>query len=81
MDAGLRKSGGSAIPIRLMDLSTHGFRTDTHLYVEPGDTVWVRLPGLESMPATVKWVRGSLMGCAFERPLYPAVFDRIVNRS
>jgi hypothetical protein len=79
MDAGLRKSGGSAIPIRLMDLSTHGFRTETHLYLDPGDIVWVRLPGLESMPAIVKWAKGSLVGCAFERPLHPAVLDRIVS--
>ena len=81
MEAGLRKKGGSAIPIRLIDLSTHGFRTETHLYLDPGNTVWVRLPGLDSMPATVIWARGSLIGCAFERPLLSAVIDSIIAKA
>lgn len=81
MDAGLRKSGGSTVATSLLDLSTHGFRAETHLNLDPGDTIWVRLPGLESMPAIVKWARGSRIGAAFERPLLAAVLETIIARS
>jgi hypothetical protein len=78
LPAGFRQSMGSGISVQIMDLSTDGFRTETHLDLEPGAKIWVRLPGLESTPATVAWVRGYAIGCAFERPLHPAVLDLIV---
>jgi hypothetical protein len=31
--------------------------------------------------AQVAWVRGPLVGCAFEAPLSPLVFDLIVQRA
>jgi hypothetical protein len=81
LGAGLRQRGASGVTIQVVDLSTHGFRAATHLELEVGTDVWLRLPGLESCHATVAWSKGHLIGCAFERPLHPAVLDMVVRKS
>lgn len=78
--AGLRQRGGTGVGIQIMDLSTDGFRASTHLQLEKGSDVWLRLPGLEPYQARVMWAKGSFIGCAFERPLHPAVLDMIVRQ-
>lgn len=79
MGAGLRQRGGTGVGIQIMDLSTDGFRASTHLQLEKGTDVWLRLPGLEAYQARVMWAKGSFVGCAFERPLHPAVLEMIVK--
>ena len=46
-----------------------------------GSARWLRLPGLESGHATVVWSKGQYIGCAFERPLHPAVVQMIARKS
>jgi hypothetical protein len=79
--AGLRQRGASGVTIQLLDLSTDGFRAATHLELETGTDVWLRLPGLESLHARVRWQRGHLLGGEFVRPLHPAVLDMIVRNA
>ena len=79
LGAGLRQRGASGVTIQIMDLSTHGFRAATHLELEKGTDVWLKLPGLESLHAHVVWMRGHLLGCQFVRPLHPAVLDMVVR--
>lgn len=78
--AGLRQRGASGVSVRVMDLSPHGFRAATHLELFDGADVWLRLPGLEPYHAKVVWTEGHYIGCAFERPLHPAVVDMIVRK-
>ena len=81
MGAGLRQRGGTGVAIQIVDLSVDGFRASTHLQVDKGADVWLRLPGLEPYQAKVVWAKGNFIGCAFERPLHPAVLDMIANRA
>ena len=81
MSAGLRQRGASGVSVRVVDLSVHGFRAATHLELPMGADVWLRLPGLEPYHATVAWQEGHFIGCAFERPLHPAVVDMIVRKA
>jgi hypothetical protein len=78
--AGLRQRGASAVGAHIIDLSTHGFRASTHLDLQIGADVWLKLPGLEAMHARVAWAEGHYVGCAFERPLHPAVLQMIVRK-
>ena len=78
--AGLRQRGGTGVGIQILDLSTDGFRATTHLQLEKGSDVWLRLPGLEPYQAKVMWSKGNFIGCAFDRPLHPAVLDMIVKK-
>lgn len=79
--AGLRQRGASGVSVSVLDLSTHGFRMSTHLDLGVDRDVWLRLPGLEPFHAKVAWQEGHLVGCAFERPLHPAVVDMIVSNA
>jgi len=81
VSAGLRQRGASGVSVRVLDLSPHGFRAATHLVLAEGSDVWLRLPGLEPFHAKVAWSEGHYIGCAFERPLHPAVVDMIVRKA
>jgi len=81
MSAGLRQRGASGVSVRVLDLSTHGFRAATHLELAKGTDVWLRLPGLEPYHAKVAWSEGHYVGCAFERPLHAAVVEMIVRKA
>jgi hypothetical protein len=78
--AGIRQRGASAVGAHIIDLSTHGFRASTHLALQIGADVWLKLPGLEAMHAKVAWTDSHYVGCAFERPLHPAVLQMIVRK-
>src|SRR3546814_13895154 len=65
LDAGLRQRGASGVTVEMLDLSTHGFRVRTHLLLEPGADIWLKLPGLEALHARVAWAEGAELGCAF----------------
>jgi hypothetical protein len=79
--AGLRQRGATGVSVRVLDLSPHGFRAATHLELPEGADVWLRLPGLEPYHAKVAWTEGHFVGCAFERPLHPAVVDMIARKA
>lgn len=81
LGAGLRQRGGTGVSIQILDLSVDGFRASTHLELPHGTDVWLRLPGLEPYQARVAWSKGHYVGCAFVRPLHPAVLEMIVKRS
>jgi len=81
LGAGLRRAGAHGVAIHVLDLSTHGFRAETHMELHEGADVWLRLPGLEACKAKVAWARGYVIGCAFERPLHPAVLEMVVGKA
>jgi hypothetical protein len=80
LGAGLRQRGGTGVSVQILDLSIDGFRASTHLDLPPGADVWLRLPGLEPYQAKVAWAKGQYVGCAFVRPLHPAVLEMVVGR-
>lgn len=75
----LREAGGSAVKVKIHDISTHGFRTEWPYKLRPGDRVWLRIAGLEALSALVAWENNYTIGCKFETPIHPAVFERIVE--
>ena len=80
MGAGIRQRGAAGVTAEILDLSTDGFRARTHLELEIGADVWLRLPGLEASHARVVWAEGPMVGCVFSRPLHPAVLDMVVRK-
>ena len=75
--AQLRESGSGRFAIEVLDLSPSGFRAEATFVLNPGDRVWISLPGLTGLEAKVAWRRGTIIGAAFHAPLHPAVFDHI----
>lgn len=76
--AKLRDKTTFRFDIDIIDMSTTGFRAIANYSLAPGQMVWVTLPGLSPIQAWVAWRRDNLIGCRFDRPLYPAVFDHVV---
>lgn len=81
LGAGLRQRGAASVAAQVLDLSIDGFRARTCLELGKGDDVWLRLPGLEALAARVVWIDGTLIGCAFARPLHSAVLEMIIARA
>ena len=73
-----RDRGNTRFEIDVVDLSVTGFRAQTSFTLWPGTTVWLTLPGLAALEAVVAWRDKFRYGCAFSKPLHPAVFDHIV---
>jgi hypothetical protein len=81
LSAGLRELGTSQkFEVDIIDLSISGFRCETSFTLRPGQNVFVSIPTLGALEAKVMRRDGFIYGCAFERPLYTAVFDHIVAK-
>lgn len=78
MKAHLRDRGNTRFEIDVVDLSATGFRAQTSFTLWPGTTVWLTLPGLAALEAVVAWRDKVRYGCAFSKPLHPAVLEHIV---
>ncbi len=74
----LRGRGIPGFDVTLVDMSTSGFRAEAVFRMNIGQTVWLKLPGLSGLEASVAW-RGPLVyGFSLHQPLHPAVFEHLV---
>jgi hypothetical protein len=79
LDAQLRDRGASKFAIRVIDISTTGFRAECDFRLHEDTLVWLTLPGMAGLEARVTWRDGNFVyGFVFARPLHEAVLDRIV---
>ncbi len=75
----IRQHGNSFYKVRLIDISETGFRIINPVTLLIGTKVYLKIPGLESLEAEVRWFKTPEYGCEFEKPLYPPVFEHIVK--
>lgn len=76
--ATLRQRSRQRFPISVTDISARGCGVETRETLVRDTPVWLRLPGLESWFATVAWAEAGRAGLDFDRPLHPAVFEKLV---
>ena len=76
----LRQANGMIGSIKLHDVSSRGFRTDWPEKLLPGEKVWLKVPGIDELPAAVAWELDLMIGCQFEVALRPGAFSKIVNQ-
>jgi hypothetical protein len=62
------------------NLCPAGCCVDTAVDLTEGERAWVRLPGLQSIPSTVRWAKEWMAGVSFDRPVHPAVFEMVIRR-
>lgn len=79
-DIDFRRAGDHRYRVNILDFSPEGCRIESPVQVAIGDTIWISLPGLESIQARVCWMNGWTVGVQFDRPLYPSVFDMMRER-
>jgi hypothetical protein len=80
MEAQLRRIGRLAYWVELRDLSPEGCMIDLVERPAMDEVMQVRLPGLETVQARVRWVDNYVAGLKFERPIHPAVFELLLQR-
>ena len=68
-EARLRPNSWSSLQIRMLDLSTAGFRAQCEARVQPGGSVSLDVPGIGAVEAQVEWQRGDQFGARFFAPI------------
>lgn len=76
----IRRPGENWFSSRISNLSLTGFRLQSFAKLNPGKELWIALPGFEGRRAIVLWTRAHEAGCAFDRPLHPAILDHVVKQ-
>lgn len=76
---GLREAGRHRMPATLTSLSTAGASVSGVTLSDSAQLVWIRLPGLESLPARRCWSTPGAAGFAFDAPLHPTVAWHVVG--
>ena len=79
-DVDFRRTGDHRYRVNILDFSPEGCRIESPVTVSAGDTIWLSLPGLESIQGEVAWVKEWSVGVQFARPLYPSVFEMVRDR-
>lgn len=79
ISAELLVSSGSRFKVAILDLSATGFRAQTPNHVTIGRKVYLTIPGIHALPASVTWNDREYYGCEFTRPLHTSVFEHIAR--
>ena len=80
MEAQLRRIGNLSYRVAIRDISPEGCQIDLVERPAIGEVMQLKLPGLETIAARVRWVDNYVAGLHFERPMHPAVFDLMMQR-
>ena len=76
----LRRTGQHHYRVNVFDISPEGCKLEFVERPRLDETVWVKFDGYDAIQSSVCWVEGHSAGIEFERPIYPAIFERIVAR-
>lgn len=76
----VRQSDSQLFRATLSDLSVSGFKMTSYTYLDDKKPVYIRLPGIQTLNATIKWHDHQDYGCAFANDLHPAVLEHLVSK-
>lgn len=76
--ASLREPGASVADAEVLNLSSDGFMATSELPLETGQSVYLKLPGMEAQKSLVVWVDGDKAGFQFASPLHPGQLEQLV---
>jgi hypothetical protein len=79
-EVSIRRTGRRNYQCRMFDLTPMGCRIEFIERARPGEMLWVKFEGLDSLEAAVRWADGFYGGVEFARPIYPAVFELLLAR-
>lgn len=81
LEAQLRTGGGLRDTGTVLDLSPSGCSVTVNtFFLSYGQRLTVRLPGLESLAGTVRWIEGQRCGIEFAYALHPAVVEHLIGQ-
>lgn len=74
------QSGNKLCRATLSDISASGFKITSKRNLDPAQPVFIRLPGIQSLSANIKWEGFKDYGCQFTRALTPKIFEGLVSK-
>ena len=77
--ARLRDPGATLVEAEVLNLSISGFMAETEAMLAVGDTVWLKISGLEAQQSRVAWTKDGRIGCEFATHLYPLTIEMLVQ--
>lgn len=80
MKARLREPQSTRFEVDVFDISVTGCRVETSAVLNVGARIFITVPGIAPLEATVAWRDHFRYGCAFNHPLHNAVLDHIANK-
>jgi hypothetical protein len=79
LDARIGRGGLDRTLCRVTDISLHGARLHTYSPLDKGAVIWLTLPQLGQVCATIVWADDFVAGCSFHEPLDDAVFAKFAD--
>lgn len=79
--ADVKAGSGAWKRARLTDLSVTGFKIAWFPNAKAGQTVMIRIPGVEGLTAFIRRAATEGIGCEFERPLSTYVLEHLAQQS
>lgn len=79
LDAKLGRGGLDRTLCRITDLSRDGARISSYSALRKNSMIWLTLPGIGQVAATVRWADDFQAGCQFDEPLADYQFDILVE--
>lgn len=77
--AEIRESGGGKQRMSVIDLSRAGFRMHCIFLIPEDRTVFLTMPGFESMEASIAWHEDDYYGCQFRQRLHEAIYHHVIR--
>lgn len=75
-----KRHGDVRYRVELFDLSPQGCCLSPPVRVSEGDSISLRIPGMEAVHGQIAWVEGWKAGVEFDHPFHDAVFQHVVRR-
>jgi len=77
LDAKIGRGGLDRALCKITDLSLHGARLHTYSPLKSGSMIWLTLPKLGQVSATIMWADDFVAGCQFHQALDDAAFESL----
>ena len=79
LDAKLGRGGLDRTLCRVTDVSLHGARIHSYSALAKGAMIWLTMPVIGQVAATIIWADDFQAGCQFRVPLTDAEFDQLTT--
>ena len=79
LDARVGRGGLDRALCRVIDLSIHGARLQTYSPMKSGSMIWLTLPLIGLVAATIVWSDDFVAGCQFQTPLDQETYDALLE--
>lgn len=76
----IQQSGNKLCRVTLSNISESGFRMTSKRNLDHLQPIFIRLPGIPSLSATIRWEGFKDYGCQFSQPLTANIYARLLSK-